>query len=121
MGFHRIVVFPNNEEKAACETCATLACKMQHNVYAYPPKTSVGIKCELQYDCCEEKNQEKPHNIYYEIPGAGGGNDQYQTRQEAKKAFEDIVTSYPDCYCEWSYDGVGAHFTVEAYAGGQDD
>lgn len=43
--------------------------------------------------------------IYYELPGAGGGNIEFANVVEASKDFEDIVRAYPDVYAAILVDG----------------
>jgi hypothetical protein len=40
------------------------------------------------------------HNVYYEIPGAGGGNVEYANRASAVAEAKRIAEHYPDSYVE---------------------
>lgn len=40
------------------------------------------------------------HNLYYEVPGAGGDNDPYANSASALHAAREIAEHYPDAFVE---------------------
>lgn len=47
-------------------------------------------------------------NLYFELPGAGGGNEKFKTLDSAIREFDSMTSSYPDVFAqvtEWFPDG----------------
>lgn len=40
------------------------------------------------------------HNLYFEVPGAGGGNEPFANRASALREARSIAKSYPDAYVQ---------------------
>jgi len=58
-------------------------------------------------------------NLYYEVPGVGGGNEEFSSLADAKYQMDCMVTSYPDMYAEITvWDSTG-HYQIREYDGKQ--
>jgi len=62
------------------------------------------------------------YNLYYELPGAGGGNIQFDSVADARDEFESMTKAYPDIYAllDVKYSNIFATgHKIEEYNGNQ--
>lgn len=109
-----VVTDGNGSEYVACESCTSIFLGKTRAGFGHITNRIDNQICDLKYDeICDQRNHK--FFMYYEIPAVGGGNQSFETREDAYREFDNLTQSYPDVYAELNYNGAGGEFNLRTY------